>query len=72
MQPIGTVCKSLVEDYPGIIPIEFGQNPISGLGEEVVRSSSYIIQCKIVTPGQGHLISQGPNLNDFERGPLNT
>ena len=35
MQPIGTVCTILVEDNPGIIPVEFGQIPISSLGEEL-------------------------------------
>jgi len=28
MQPIGTILTILVEDHPGIIPIEFGQIPI--------------------------------------------
>ena len=30
MQPIRTIWIILVEDYPGTIPVEFGQIPISG------------------------------------------
>jgi len=26
----------LIEDHPGIIPVKFGQNPISGFREDVV------------------------------------
>jgi len=37
MQPIGIIRTILVGDHPGIIPVEFGQIPISSLGE-VVRS----------------------------------
>jgi len=48
-QPIGTVWTILVEDHPGIIPVEFGQIPISSLGEEVVLSFPNIIHCKVVT-----------------------
>jgi len=29
MQPTGTVSTTLIGDYPGIIPVKFGQNPIS-------------------------------------------
>jgi len=36
MQPTGTVWTTLVEDHPGIIPVKFGQNPMSGFREEVV------------------------------------
>jgi len=36
MQPTGTVRTTLVEDHPGIIPVMFGQNPMSGFREEVV------------------------------------
>jgi len=36
---------------PRIIPVKFGQIPISGSREDVVWSFPYIIQCKIVTPG---------------------
>jgi len=36
MQPTGTVKTILVEDHPGIIPVKFGQNPMSGFrGEDV-------------------------------------
>jgi len=36
MQPIRTIWTILVEDYPGTIPVEFSQNPMSGLrGEDV-------------------------------------
>ena len=30
MQPIRTIRVIVVEDYPGTIPVEFGQIPISG------------------------------------------
>jgi len=36
MQPTGTVWTTLVEEHLGIIPVKFGQNPISGFrGEDV-------------------------------------
>jgi len=36
MQPTGTVWTTLVEKHLGIIPVKFGQNPISGFrGENV-------------------------------------
>jgi len=53
MQPIRTIWTILVGDHPGIIPVEFGQIPISGSREEVIWSFPYIIQCKIVTPRGG-------------------
>jgi len=46
-------------DNQGIIPAEFGQIPISGSREEVILSFSYIIQCKIVTPGPSLILTQG-------------
>jgi len=52
MQPIGTIWTLLVENYLGTIPAEFGQIPISGSRKEVAWRFSYIIQCKIVTPGR--------------------
>jgi len=52
MQPIRTIWIFLVGDHPGITPAQFGQIPISGSREEVVWTFPYIIQCKIVTPGQ--------------------
>jgi len=57
MQPIRTIWIILVGEYPGIIPAEFGQIPISRLREEVVCSFQYIIQRKIVTPGQWLILS---------------
>ena len=36
MQLIITIGISLVGYYPGIIPVEFGQIPISGSREEIV------------------------------------
>jgi len=36
MQPTGTIRTTLVGDLPGIIPVKFGQNPMSGFrGEDV-------------------------------------
>jgi len=59
MQPIKTIKIILVGDHPGIIPAEFGQIPISRSREEVVCSFPYIIQCKIVTPRAGSILTQG-------------
>ena len=36
MQWTGTIWTTLKEDLPRIIPVKFGQNPISGLGGDVV------------------------------------
>ena len=36
MQWTGTIWTTLKEDQPMIIPIKFGQNPISDLGGDVV------------------------------------
>jgi len=36
MQPNGTVWTTLVGDHPGIIPVTFGKNPMSGLRGEVI------------------------------------
>jgi len=36
MQQNRTVWTSLIGEQPGIIPVEFGQIPISGLEQEVV------------------------------------
>jgi len=66
MQPI----RTMVGDHPGTIPVQFGKIPISGSREEVVSTFSYIIQCKIVTPGAGQFWPQGHNLNNFDRGPV--
>ena len=35
MQPTGTVWTTLVEEHLGIIPVKFGQNPMSGFREVV-------------------------------------
>ena len=36
MQPTGTIWTTLVGDHPGIIPVKFVQNPMSGFrGENV-------------------------------------
>jgi len=45
MQPIRTVWTIYVADYPGIIPVEFGQILINGSKIEVVWRFPYIIQC---------------------------
>ena len=34
MQPIGTVWAIVVGDFPGIIPVKFGQNPMSSFRGE--------------------------------------
>jgi len=34
MQPSETVLTTLVEEHLGIIPVKFGQNPMSGFREE--------------------------------------
>ena len=70
MQPTGTVWTNLIGDHPGIIPVKFGQIPISSSREDVVWGFPYIIQCKIVTPGRGQFWSQGENLNNFGTEPL--
>ena len=36
MQWTGTIWTTLKEDQPRIIPVNFGQNPISDLGADVV------------------------------------
>jgi len=59
MQPIRTIWTIFVEDYPGTIPVEFGKIPISGSRKEVVCSFPYIIQCKIVIPGAGSILTPG-------------
>ena len=59
MQPIKTIWTISVGDYPGTIDVEFGKIPISGSREEVIWTFPYIIQCKIVTPGAGSILTQG-------------
>ena len=70
MQPIITIWTISVRNQPGTIPVEFGKIPVSGSSKEVVSSFPFIIQCKIVTPGVGSILTQGPKLNNFGRGPL--
>jgi len=36
MQPTGTVLTTLIGDHPGIIPVNFGQNPMRGFRGDVV------------------------------------
>jgi len=39
MQSTGTVWTTLVGDHPGIIPVKFGQNPISSLEEMLFKET---------------------------------
>jgi len=42
MQPTGTVWTTLIGDHSGIIPVKFGQNPISGmLFKEIVDGRTH-------------------------------
>jgi len=59
MQPIRTIWTILVGDHYGTIPVEFGQITISGSREDDVKTFTYIIQCKIVTPGARSILTQG-------------
>jgi len=59
MQPTGTIWTILAGDHLGIIPVMFGQIPISGSKEDAVWTFPYIIQCKIVTPGAGSILTPG-------------
>jgi len=45
MQPTGTVWTTWIGDHPGIIPVKFGQNPIS-VSEEML--------CKEIVDGRTH------------------
>jgi len=65
MQPIRTIWTILVEDYPGIIPVEFGQITMSGSREDVVWTFPDIIQCKIVTPGAGSILTPGASFKQL-------
>ena len=45
MQPAGTIWTTLVGDHPGIIPVKFGQNPMSSFrGEDVLSKNVYAWQ----------------------------
>jgi len=59
MQPIKTIWTILIEDHPVTIPVVFGQIPISSSREDVIWTFLYIIQCKIVTPGTGSILTPG-------------
>jgi len=59
MQPIRTIWTILVVDHLETISVEFGQIPISVSRKEVVWRFPYIIECKIVTPGQVHFNPRG-------------
>jgi len=59
MQPNGTIWRILVGHHIGIIPVKFGQIPISGSREDVVWTFPYVIQCKIVTPGAESILTPG-------------
>ena len=41
MQPIRTIWTTLVGDHPGIIPMKFGQNPMSGFRGEDVKVKKF-------------------------------
>jgi len=59
MQPIRTIWIILIGDHPGTIPVEFGQITISGSREDVVWTFPFIIQCQIVTPDAGSILTSG-------------
>jgi len=59
MQPIRTIWTIFVGDHPGTIRVQFGQISISGSREDIILTFPYIIQCKIVTPGAGSILTQG-------------
>jgi len=59
MQPIRTIWTILVGDHSGTIPVEFSEIPISGSRKGVIWTFPYIIQCKIVTPGAGSILTPG-------------
>jgi len=46
MQPTKTVWTILVGDYPGILPVTFGKNPMSGFREENVWLKE-LIHCRM-------------------------
>ena len=59
MQPIKTIWTILIGDHQGTIPVEFGQITISSSREDVIWTFPNIIQCKIVTPGAGSILTPG-------------
>jgi len=75
------VWTTLTGDHPGIIPVKFGQIPISGSREDVIWSFLYIFQREIVEIFKSfilktYLLTQWPTyatnyngLNSFGRGP---
>jgi len=59
MQPTGKVWTNSIGDQAVIIPVKFGQIPISRSREDVIWSFPYINQNKIVTPGAGSILTPG-------------
>jgi len=59
MQLIRTIWTIVVGDHLVTIPVVFGQISISGLREDVIWTFPNIIQCKIVTPGAGSILTPG-------------
>jgi len=59
MQSIITIYTILVWNHPVTISVVVGQIPIFGSREVVHSSLSYIIQCKIVTPGAKSNLTPG-------------
>jgi len=41
MQPVRTIWTTLAGHHPGIIPVKFGQNPMSGFREEDVEVKQF-------------------------------
>jgi len=66
MQPTRTIWKTLVGDHPGIIPVKFGQNPMSGFREDVFITVNKRAQRALGRSpeekfkGQGEAIYRGP------------
>jgi len=52
MQPTWTVWTLLEENHTGIIPVKFGQNPPSGLREEVVQKNCWRTDGRTMEDGQ--------------------
>jgi len=54
MQPTGTVWTTLVGDHQGIIPVKFGQNPMSGFRGEDVEVKKITHGARLTTDKAGH------------------
>jgi len=59
MQPIKTIWTIFEGDHPGTIPVEFDQIITSDSREDAVWTLPYIVQCKIVIPGAGSILTPG-------------